>query len=315
MAKFNPAEAIPEDTQTRQVKFNPDEAIPENTASSKYPNWLRKSDDFINKSADLVNDAGKGTDAAIINTISHLTGGLTPRYDPQGNQTAIGAGKILGAIPFGGIGEAAGAAALEGAEGLPYVGDAISKIPGIAKKALSSAAGGAASSPGLDQSPLQGAEIGAALSPALGLAANAIPLARRGLTKLLTGGSKNVTPEQFEAARAAIPDGIKAPIGELAKSSRAQNRYATSKGAVFSGADEPYSQLYDHLTEGVNNLTKAAPNSEGLNDDVYKELSNKYENAKSKTKDAYDAFSAYADKNNIKFNRGPLDKEINSSLK
>ncbi len=317
MDKFDPDSA----PYLKSSGFDPDSAPYLKSPSSEplkgsgYPDWLRKSDDFVSKYAGLVNDAGKGTAAGLINPISILTGGLTPRYDPKGSQTAINIGKIASSLIPSTLAERGTALALEGAESLPAVGKAIENLPALAKRALASGAGGAAGSLSLDQSPTEGAAIGAALPPVLSGIANAYPLAKRGIAKLLVGGSENVTPEEFEAARSAIPGKIKAPIGEIAKSEKAERGYALAKGAVFSGADKPYSELYDHLTKGVSNLTEAAPSSEGLNDNVYSELSSKYEDAKSKTRNEYDKFSSYADKNNVEFNRNPLDKQLNSSIK
>ncbi len=292
MAKFNPSEAVLADNQ--QSKFNPSEAI---LADSPHQNWLMKT-------ADVVNDAGKGTDASLINTLSTLTGGLTPRYDPTGNKTAINVGKIAGSLLPGGVAEKGAALGLSGLE----------RLPAIAKTALASSAGGAAGSLGVDANPLEGAAIGGGIGSALHIAPNVWPAIKSGARRLLVGNGKNVTPEEFKAARDAVPDGIAAPIGELAKSPRAERLYGLAKGAAFSGADKPYQQLYDHLTQGTGELTEAAPNAEGLNDDVYKELSNKYETAKQGTRDAYQDLADYSDENSVPFDRTALDKKIDDSL-
>ena len=314
MAKFNPDEAIPEATQTRHAKFNPAEAIPEDKGINNGP--------YIPLSSTIPIEAfkgvAKGIGSDVANIGNFLTGGKIPKYNPSG--PGVAAGKLAPAFALGPAGEGLAALGIEGAASASPVIDSLasSKVGGAIARLLPSAAGGAAASLG-GENPLkdaaEGAAIGAALPPVLSGIANAYPLAKRGIAKLLVGGSENVKPEEFEAARSAIPGKIKAPIGELAKSTRAERGYALAKGAVFSGADAPYSELYDHLTEGVNNLTKAAPSAEGLNDNVYSELSSKYEDAKSKTRNEYDKFSSYADKNNVEFNRNPLDKQLNSSIK
>ncbi len=315
MDKFDPDSA----PYLKSSGFDPDSAPYLKSSSSEplkgsgYPDWLRKSDDFVNKYAGLVNDVGKGTDASIINAISTLTGGLSPRYDPQGNQTAIGTGKLIGALASGAGAESIGASALDGAGSLPYIGNAIGKLPGIAKAVLTGGAGGAASSLGLDQSPTEGAAIGAALPPVLSGISNAYPLAKRGLTKLLVGGSKNVTPEEFEAATATIPEGVKAPIGEAANSPKAKNLYDFARSITGSFADKPYKQIFDHLNKGANELTSGAVKTDSPNQFIYDDLVKKYEGLKGNTKDAYLDLANYSDKR-IPFNRGSYDSYLDSTL-
>ena len=313
MAKFNPAEAIPEEAAPRQVKFNPTEAIPEEQGASQGP-YIPLASTIPLESFEGI---AKGIGSDVANIGNFLTRGKIPKYNPSG--PGVNVGKLLPAFALGPVGEGLATLGIEGATAASPLIDSLasSKVGSPITRLLPSAAGGAASSLGGDDTlkdAERGALIGAALPPGLSILSKVYPAARRQLANLFVGGRKNVTPEEFEAARAAIPEGIKAPIGELAKSPRAQRLYDMAKGAVFSGADKPYEQLYDHLTQGVNNLSDAVPNAEGLNNDVYNELANKYKEAKQITSDAYKDLADYSDSNNVPFDRTALDRQIDDSL-
>ena len=312
VAKFNPAEAIPEDSEARQVKFNPAEAIPEEQATNQGP--------YIPISSTIPIEAFKGIAKGIGSDVANignlLTGGKIPKYNPSG--PGVNVGKLAPAFALGPLGEGLASIGIESAASASPLIDSLasSKVGGALTRLLPSAAGGAASSLGGDN-PLkdagEGALIGAALPPVLSGIANAYPVAKRGLTKLLVGSGKNVTPEEFEAARATIPEGIKAPIGELAQSPRAKNLYERTRSIAGSFAEKPYNQIYDYLNQGSKSLIEGAPKTESPNQFIYDDLVKKYEGLKSNTKDAYSDLANYADKK-IPFNRDSYDSYLDSTL-
>lgn len=249
-------------------------------------------------------DVGGGARAAIQNPLAALTSGLPeslqiPRYDPdpfsqQYGRIPIEAGKIGASFIPGIAAERAVIGTLGAAKFIPQ---ALSRIAG-------GAAGGAASAPSVDVSPALGAAVGGTFS--------AVPEALTGVMGKFLG--RNVTPEQFESARQAVPSHIRAPIGELADSPRAKSLYGGTRGIALSQAGKPYSQMYDHLREGAQQLVEDAPGVQNPSQFVYDELRNTYKAAKENTRSAYSALAESADAAETPFIRTKFDSTINNNL-
>jgi len=302
MAKFNPNEATLSQRQPNGAKFDASQAVLASSGKETKSARDRLLEGMQQRMLST-EDFGSGLQAGIQNLGAFATSPLPqsmqiPRYDPQPTssygQSPIEAGKIVSSLISGMGAEKAVAGGL----------GAIKQIPAWISRVAGGSAGGAVSAPGVDASPTTGA--------ALGVAGSAIPEAAKGLMGRYLG--KNVTPEQFESARQAIPENVRAPIGELADSPAAQQSYAASQASVLSGAEKPYNQLYDHLTKGVDSLTEGAPKTSTPNQDLYDEMNKKYGELKKNTSNAYDDFSAYADKNKIPINRGEYDKYLDNSI-
>lgn len=248
-------------------------------------------------------DVGRGIRSGLQNLGAFATSPLPqsmqiPRYDPQPTssygQGPIEAGKIISSFIPGVGAEKAVAGGL----------GAIEQIPSWISRVAGGAAGGAAASPSVDVSPTTGAILGGAGA--------AIPEAAMGLIGRYLG--KNVTPEQFQSAREAIPANIKAPIGELAKSPSAQKAYGGTQSIAFSQADTPFNQLYNHLTEGVDSLTEGAPKTQTPNQDLYSDMVKSHDKLKQITSDGYDDFAKTADENKIPFNRDTYDSYVDDKI-
>ena len=252
-------------------------------------------------------DLGSGVREGLQNTGAWLTSHLPedykiPHYKAQPTAEehgtyAIEAGKFLSAFAPGGIAQKA----VRG-------GAALAKLPAWLGRLAEGVAGGVGSAPALDISPETGAKygIGGALIP------EAFTLGSSALGKFL---GKNVTPEQFELARQAVPKDIKAPIGELADSPRAKTLYDASRAIAFSAADEPYKQLYEHLKRGTQELVEDAPSVENASQFIYDDVKKSYEAAKKITNNDYDALAKHADINNVRFVSNKYLDSINKSLK
>jgi hypothetical protein len=244
----------------------------------------------------------QGLAAGNQNTFAFATQGLpkplqVPRANLQptsGSSIPMEAGKI-GYSFMPGIGTEK--AVLSGLEG-------ISQIPALLSRTIAGTAGGIASSPSVDANPLVGGAIGATGA--------VVPEAiMQGIGKYL---GRNVTPQEFQAAREAVPEGIKAPIGELAKSPRAKRDYGFTRSVAFSGADKPYMQMYDYLKGGVKKLG-GEDIPENTNEYIYDALSNQYRALKGETNSNYKALADYADQNRIKFNDEDYLQNINGALR
>jgi hypothetical protein len=187
-------------------------------------------------------------------------------------------------------------AVLSGLEG-------ISQIPALLSRTIAGTAGGIASSPSVDANPLVGGAIGATGA--------VVPEAiMQGIGKYL---GRNVTPQEFQAAREAVPEGIKAPIGELAKSPRAKRDYGFTRSVAFSGADKPYMQMYDYLKGGIKKLG-GEDIPENTNEYIYGVLTKGYEELRGETDNAYEKLARYADKNKVKFDSTDYLQNIDSAL-
>lgn len=246
-----------------------------------------------------------GVRSALQNPAAAITSRLPPegmqipRYDPEPTsrygQLPIEAGKVLGSLIPGIGAERAVGAGLGAIKGLPQW---LSRVG-------AGAAGGAASAPSVDVSPGIGAAIGGV--------AGAIPEALTGAMGKFLG--RNVTPEQFESARQAVPPTIRAPIGELADSPRAKALYGGTRGIALSQAGKPYSQLYDHLRSGAQELVEGAPGVQNPSQFVYDDLRGSYEAAKANTNRAYSDLAEFADTSNTPFNRTGYDTVLDDSIK
>jgi hypothetical protein len=235
------------------------------------------------------------------NTFAWATQGLpkplqVPRANLQptsGSNIPMEAGKIgYSFVP--GIGTEK--AVLSGLEG-------ISQIPALLSRTIAGTAGGIASSPSVDANPLVGGAIGATGA--------VVPEAiMQGIGKYL---GRNVTPQEFQAARDAVPEGIKAPIGELAKSPRAKRDYGFTRSVAFSGADKPYMQMYDYLKGGVKKLG-GEDIPENTNEYIYGVLTKGYEGLRGETDNAYEKLARYADKNKVKFDSTDYLQNIDNAL-
>lgn len=249
-------------------------------------------------------DFARGGRAGLQNVGAFATSGLPeglqiPRYDPeptsQYGQLPIEAGKIASSFIPGVGAERVAAAGLGAIKGLPQW---LSRVG-------AGAAGGAASAPSVDVSPGVGAAIGGV--------AGAIPEALTGAMGKFLG--RNVTPEQFESARQAVPPTIRAPIGELADSPRAKALYGGTRGIALSQAGKPYSQLYDHLRSGAQELVEGAPGVQNPSQFVYDELRNTYKAARENTRSAYSDLAKSADAAGTPFNRIGYDSALDDSIK
>lgn len=179
----------------------------------------------------------------------------------------------------------------------------IPQVPAMLSRAVAGMGGGVASSPSVDANPLVGGAIG-------GIGAVAPEAIMQGIGKYL---GRNVTPEEFQAAREAVPEGIKAPIGELAKSPRAKRDYGFTRSVAFSGADKPYMQMYDYLKGGIKKLG-GEDIPENTNEYIYGALSDTYNGLRGETDKAYKKLAEYADTNQVKFDNADYLKNIEESL-
>ena len=149
---------------------------------------------------------------------------------------------------------------------------------------------GAAVSPMVGMDPRVGATLGA-LTPG-----GVKPVARG--VRGFVGGT--ATPEEFAAARASVPAGIKAPIGELAQSPRAQQAYNLAQSMFGSGAGKPYEQLQKYIVgkqEGI--MEPPVKPIQDVNQHVYNEMKGNYETAKQNTGKAYARLATAADEGTL----------------
>lgn len=248
-------------------------------------------------------DVGRGAREFAQNTGAFVTQKLPEglhitRYTAQPHTSygrlPIEAGKVLASLPLGAIGEAPALA------GLARAGINSNLLRG----AVSGIGAGAVTAPGFDLSPLEGAAYGGGIGAIAGIP-GALLNRMRGRSSL----------EEFNKAREAVPDDIKAPIGELADSERAKNWYAKTRAVAGSGADTPYFDINQKLSEGIGQLTgdEAAVSNPGAL--VFEDMEKNYLAAKKQTDDAYKELAEYMDTNNIPLDATPFKNAINNSIK
>lgn len=220
-----------------------------------------------------------------------------PEYmpdNPEAHATRLGR-LIADWFPQGG--------ALKGAS---VLGDAAEKLlPEFLGKKLATRVGtGALGGAGAAQvggvSPEQGALTGGALS---GLGAVLGPA----LSKAV--GARATLP-QIEQTAAAVPPGIRAPVGDLVDSPLLKQAYGVLGGVIGSGANAPYTQLNEVLRDAQNKLMEAPTDVPDANQYFYDAKSAAYKAAKDRTQNAYDNLAALGDQNNVPLDRSILNSEI-----
>ncbi|WP_299079138.1 hypothetical protein [uncultured Paraglaciecola sp.] len=319
MAEFDPSKYQGYKNSTQKSGFNPNkytgytkskkdsgqDAKTMASDTSTYPNqgFRDKVFDYINQSKLSGEDFAKGIASGVQNTGAYATSGLPqsmqiPRYDPQPTSRQ---GKFP--IEAGKFGSSLLAAFLTDAASLPAMEAA--GIPSNFARVAGSTASGTVSAPSVDANPVTGAFLGASSA--------GIP--EVGMTMLGRYLGRNVTPEEFEAARQSIPEGIKSPIGELAKSPRAKTSYAKSRGIALSQADVPYQQTYNYLKKSTDSLFSDVPDVSNPSQHVYDDVEKSYISALESRKRKYNTLAKYADKNDLPFNDAPFKNEIDSSIK
>lgn len=313
-SKYKPVNYVPKSKRKKSgfdpSKYQPVNYVPKSQREAPHENQslLSRIGSNIGRGAEealyTLADIPAGFATAILNTGAALTNQPwvpealriphRERLPMSSSGIPLEAGKLAGSLAL--------ALPTEGAA-LGALGRAGLSNP-LAARALAGAAGGAVGAPAVDASPVEGALLG-------GVGAGAVEGLGQAAGRFL---GRNVTPEEFETARAAIPEGIKAPIGELAESPRAKKAFGLSRGIAFSGADRPYNELYNYLNRGTAKLTEDAPLVGNPNQFVYDDMKNAYETAKQQTRNAYDNLAQYADTNSVPFSKESFADKLNEDL-
>ncbi|MGB1309578.1 MAG: hypothetical protein ACPG47_00125 [Leucothrix sp.] len=300
-----------------------------NIPSDVYHTTVGAAKEAVQRPGDALTDALQSVRAYGQNTLAPLgikgiktlapilTGGATDPLTQQISSSQIPSYKqdrpesdvsratkfLLSAAPFGRAAKAGEMTVEELAKLLPqFTGKKLATA--VAK----GSAGAAVGAPVVGATPGQGALTGALL-PAIGSPLNVLAKGAR----RVVGGT--VSPEEFAQARATVPEGVKAPIGELADSDRAKQAYGISSAIFGSGAAKPYQQISDVLDQGQKDITDVGPaNVPDPNQHVYDQMSNAYESAKDTTHSAYDALSNSADAANAEFDNTQLKNAIDKHV-
>ena len=168
-----------------------------------------------------------------------------------------------------------------------------------------------------------GAAMGATIAPLVGMdpeesamIGGLLPAGIQPLSKLLRGAVRGKsTAEEFAEARAQVPEGIKAPIGELADSPAMMKAYQQASGLWGSGAAKPYEQLNAYLDSGLKKVRDDVPqNVTDPNQFVYDDMLGNYQAAKAATSDAYSALADRADAQAYQFDSRKFTQAANTQL-
>ena len=129
------------------------------------------------------------------------------------------------------------------------------------------------------------------------------------------GKSGPITAAEFKENMAAQPKGIDLPLSDVAQSPSLQRLQTKAAITPLSGVMRSYDKLNEHVRKLLDKLhTGATPDIDDINQHVYNAYDSSYQNAKTKTQDAYDALGNAADNARVKFNPDEYYKAIQKQL-
>jgi hypothetical protein len=227
------------------------------------------------------------------------------------NEIARNLGEVLSPIPFIGkssavaklferlspniLGKVAGSAAQGAAIGGPLAGLLASNRQGS----------------DIPYEALKGSEYGAAISPLLSSIFQS-PSAAKSLLKNLAGGRS--TPEQIQRKASYIPEGLKAPLGEIIDSPALTSiQKGLLKNIPFSGMGDVYNKLNDHARVRTNSIFDEISGgnvSENIPMETFMKAKENYLKVKDEVNGLYSDFRDKALNSGVEFDDSSLKKVI-----